>query len=567
VTGYSILHLVLAGVCGLLALVHFALYAIVPRDKVQRSIALTFVGFMMVNLGIAGSGIRAAGSLGDPRPWLVVGILAVVPLWVGLLMTAWRMVEAPMTRDRKGLLLAAIAMAVVRLSDVGIFLSAAFRTGQIVTWERVFDSLATITVLPAWGMTILVGGTCVVEAWRDLGKKSLAAWVLLGTSLPSTILCLREVLVTVGLLHGATWLGLTGLPFLFTASGIVAMRYAHAMREQNKEGEVSGYKLLRRLEAGGMGELFLAARVGPAGFERHVALKRMLLRDQETGTQQVDPRDEEELTNRFLAEARMAAGLSHPNIIGVHDLGRLDGGWFIAMEYVAGISVGQLRDRSRAANVALPIELALVVGEQVAAGLSFAHGRGIIHRDISPQNLMIPFDGPVKIIDFGIAVEVGKQRTTGAGLVVGKGAYMSPERVSGKPGEPPSDVFALGIVLYEMLVGQRPFHGADKTALARSIQTGMYPAIGDLRPEVPPSIVTLVDRALERDPERRISAADFGIQCGELRQRLTPFSAGRFARELCNDDFKAQRRVAVFAGLSTPMPGSGPTRQASAADR
>lgn len=542
-TGYSILHLVIAGICGFLALVHAAFFALVPRDRVQRAVALSFAGFTMVNLGIAGSGERAMGSLGDPRVWLVLGVIAVLPLWSGLLLTAWNMVGARLTPNRKALLLAAIAMALLRLAEIAGFLHREFGAGHAITWEQVMDSLETITTLPAWGMTLLVGTTCVVEAFRDLGRRSIGAWVLALTALPATALCVREVALTVGLVHGPTWLGLTGLPFLFTASGIVAMRYVQGMRETRGADEVSGYRLLRKLDAGGMGELYLAARVGPGGFERHVALKKMLIPAEN---------EREYLVERFLAEARMAAGLVHTNIVAVHDVGRIEEGWFIAMEYLAGVTLAQIRDRARAEEMEIPAAFVATIGESVARGLAHAHAQQIVHRDISPQNIMMTFDGQVKIIDFGIAVEVGKRRTTEAGMVVGKGAYMSPERVSGMPGEPPADVFALGIVLYELLCGQRPFAGASRVELARAIQRGIFVPIGDLRADVPAAIADLVTAALVIDPAKRIRAEELATGLEKARSRLPSTAASRWMRDLCRDEWRAQRLAAVYAGIDAP---------------
>src|SRR5207253_479360 len=130
------------------------------------------------------------------------------------------------------------------------------------------------------------------------------------------------------------------------------------------------------------------------------------------------------------------------------------------------------------------------------------------------------FDGQVKIIDFGIAVELGRRRTTDAGIVVGKGAYMSPERVSGMPGEPPSDVFALGILLYELLCGQRPFSGGTRLELARTIQKGVYVPAGDLRPDVTPELLRAVDGALEPDPMKRLTAEALATRLEAARGAL-----------------------------------------------
>jgi len=212
--------------------------------------------------------------------------------------------------------------------------------------------------------------------------------------------------------------------------------------------------LLRRLAAGGMAEVFEARASGPGGFEKRVALKRLLPEHQ----------GDAELVRALVREARLGAMLSHPNLCRVDALGAVDGVWFFTLELVDGLDLYRLHRRFRRHDLAFPIELALHVVAGVARGLHHAHdarnaqGRAlrVVHRDVSPQNVLVGRDGRVKVVDFGIA-RTGLHRTrTARGIVKGKWAYMSPEQARGARRDRRSDVYATGVLLYELVCGRLP---------------------------------------------------------------------------------------------------------------
>jgi len=233
------------------------------------------------------------------------------------------------------------------------------------------------------------------------------------------------------------------------------------------------YYLLERINVGGMAEVFKAKTFGVEGFERLLAVKRIL----------PNIAEDEEFITMFIDEAKIAVQLQHANIAQIFDLGKVDDSYFIALEYVNGRDLRSIFDRMRSRGEALPIALACHVMMQVCEGLDYAHnkrdGQGrelhLIHRDISPQNVLIGYDGEVKLIDFGIAKAAGKASTTQAGILKGKFGYMSPEQVRGLPIDKRSDIFAVGIVLYELLTGERLFVGETDFSTLEKVLGGRRP--------------------------------------------------------------------------------------------
>lgn len=213
---------------------------------------------------------------------------------------------------------------------------------------------------------------------------------------------------------------------------------------------------------------------------------------------------------RFRNEAIAAAGLSHPNIVATYDTGDDDGTAYIVMELVEGPTLRQLlRERGP-----LPVREALRIVGQVADALGAAHRAGIVHRDVKPANVLVPSSGPVKVTDFGIAKALGADDLTKAGTVMGTARYLAPEQVSGRTADARSDVYALGLLLYEMLAGRPPFGGDTDVAAAMARLTTSAPALRAFRPDVPPALDDIVHRCLARDPSRRYATA------GELRAAL-----------------------------------------------
>jgi len=277
-----------------------------------------------------------------------------------------------------------------------------------------------------------------------------------------------------------------------------------------------GFLLVDRVAVGGMAEVFAAVRRGdPAG--RFYAVKRIL----------PTLAEDRELVRMFLDEARLVVQLEHPGIVPVHELGRQDAGYYIAMDYVAGLDLRALVDRSRACGERLPVALAAQVAWRVADALDHAHRRRdargaelrVVHRDVSPANVLVGFDGSVRIIDFGIAqaaFRAGPHRA----VLRGKFAYMSPEMVRGLPVDRRSDVFALGVVLHEMLTGERLFTGPTELAVMERVRAADVRPPSARNPAVSRALDAVVLRAIARDPEDRFGWAS------ELRDALLPFMHG-----------------------------------------
>jgi len=248
------------------------------------------------------------------------------------------------------------------------------------------------------------------------------------------------------------------------------------------------YEILRLLGRGGMGEVYEAR---DTKLQRRVALKFV------APELAVDA----ESVKRFEREALAAAALSHPHIATLYALEHDGRALFIAMELMPG---GSLRDL--VARGPLPVPQALAHARDVAAALAHAHRRGIVHRDIKPENLMLDEEGAVKVMDFGLARALQASRLTMTGTTLGTAAYMAPESTRGATG-PPADVFALGVVLYEMLAGALPFPGESPMALLYMIANEEPRPLREARPDVPPAVEAVVARLLEKDPERRPDAA------------------------------------------------------------
>ncbi len=263
------------------------------------------------------------------------------------------------------------------------------------------------------------------------------------------------------------------------------------------------YRLQRRLARGGMAEVFLARLIGVEGFERRVAIKRILPHLSES----------EEFRGMFLDEARLAAQLTHPNIVHIYDFGKVDDYYFIAMEYVDGVDIGRLIRRAKERPV--PFELAARIMADTCAGLQFAHnavdpmGRKLelVHRDVTPQNVLVSYDGVVKLVDFGIAKAQFAAGRTRPGVVKGKYAYMSPEQVEGRALDGRSDVFSAGICLYEMLTGVPLFRRDDVTASMREIRDGKPIHPEKHRRDVPEELIKIMRRALQTSRDNRYASA------------------------------------------------------------
>ena len=261
---------------------------------------------------------------------------------------------------------------------------------------------------------------------------------------------------------------------------------------------IGKYVVRRKLAEGGMAEIYLAAALGPEGFEKDVVIKRV--RPGLGG----DP----EFVRMFIAEARVASRLNHANLVHIFDFDKHEDTYYLAMEYVRGHSLWELRRRCQERGVAIPPMLVAQIGMEIARGLAYAHrltenGQtlNLVHRDVTPHNVLLSFDGAVKLTDFGIA-KAGSHATT-SGMLKGKFAYMSPEQARGEAVDPRTDVFALGVTLWELLTGARLFEGEGDVAVLRAVQERLIVPPARLNPEVSAALDAAVMHALERDLARR----------------------------------------------------------------
>src|SRR5438105_7907049 len=252
------------------------------------------------------------------------------------------------------------------------------------------------------------------------------------------------------------------------------------------------YELEELVGSGGMSSVY---RAHDRVLDRRVALK--VLHQRLTS--------EAEYVERFRREARMVAGLLHQNIVTVIDRGEDDGCPFIVFEFVSGENLKQLVVREGP----LPVEQAVELGMQIARGLAFAHANGYVHRDVKPQNVLLNGDGEAKVTDFGIARSLDVEHgVTQTGTVLGTSAYIAPEQASGRPVGPHTDVYSLGVVLYELLTGEVPFPGENFVAVAMKHINEQPPSLVEKRPDVPLRLAAAVDRALEKDPRDRFASMD-----------------------------------------------------------
>lgn len=265
------------------------------------------------------------------------------------------------------------------------------------------------------------------------------------------------------------------------------------------------YELLKRLAAGGMGEVHLARQVGEEGFEKLLVVKVLLPHLVE----------DEEFVRMFKEEARIAATLNHPNIAQLFDHGEEEGHIYAAMEYVHGEDIVRVWKAARKAGKPVPLAIAARIAAEAAAGLDYAHKAvdasnrplNLVHRDVSPQNILVTFDGGVKLIDFGIAKAVGSSTQTATGVLKGKYAYMSPEQAEGLPIDHRSDIFALGVVLYEMLTSLRLFKRDTETQTLRAVVTCEVDPPSTINPEIDPELDAILLKALSKNPDKRFQDA------------------------------------------------------------
>jgi predicted ATPase/predicted Ser/Thr protein kinase len=327
------------------------------------------------------------------------------------------------------------------------------------------------------------------------------------------------------------------------------------------------YELITRLATGGMGEVFLARAKGAAGFEKLLVVKRVLPHLAQNA----------EFRDLFLDEARIAARLNHPGIVQIFELGDVDGQWFIVMEYVAGKDLRKLSAQARAQRRPLPQGLSARIIADAAAALDYAHkardaqGRPmpIDHRDVSPHNLLVSFDGAVKLIDFGVARAANRLQETGQGVLRGKYPYMAPEQVAEDRVDAKSDQFSLGVVLWELVTGKRLFRSESDAMTLQLVAECKVAPPRAVQPDIAPELEAITLRMLERDPARRfedLAAARMALEAFLLGANLPASAAhlGAFMRELFpeGDAFVEQpagdpQRTKSSKSIAQAMQGAG----------
>lgn len=279
------------------------------------------------------------------------------------------------------------------------------------------------------------------------------------------------------------------------------------------------YRVIERIAAGGMAEVYRAESAGLEGFKKIVAIKRVLPHLAE----------KKQFIGMFLDEARTSAHLSHSNCVQVFDIGVGDNTYFIVMEFVDGSDLKAIIEHRRQKGQRVPIEAASLICQKICEGLAYAHeatdtkGRklGIVHRDMSPPNVLITRYGEVKIADFGLAKANSQLERSEPGIIKGKFSYLSPEAAMGETVDHRTDIFAIGIMLWEMLAGRRLFLGESDLDTVRQVQAARIPSLSQLNPEVSPDLERIVLRTLARDPTQRYQAArDLGRDLNGFLFRL-----------------------------------------------
>ncbi|MBN2362219.1 MAG: protein kinase [Deltaproteobacteria bacterium] len=316
------------------------------------------------------------------------------------------------------------------------------------------------------------------------------------------------------------------------------------------------YELIKKIGQGGMAELFLARQTGFAGFEKLVVIKRIL-------PALVESDDSDQFVNMFVDEARLAARLNHPNIVQIFDLGFTDGQFYIAMEYVNGVDLRRMLNQAKRERQELPLEHAVKIVSTVCEALCYAHdsrdsvGRPlcVVHRDISPHNVLLSFDGNVKLTDFGIAKATSGWVKTKGGALKGKLTYMAPEQVYERPVDRRTDVFSAGLVLYEMATGHRAYRAESEIQLINLVSMAQIRPPLEIRPDLPPGLVPILQRALARDPDDRYPDA-LALQMAleqflmEIRSISNAPLIGQFVRSLFPEVLRAQEKTVTDGSVS-----------------
>lgn len=309
------------------------------------------------------------------------------------------------------------------------------------------------------------------------------------------------------------------------------------------------YILLEKLASGGMAEVYLAKSVGANGVNKFLAIKRILPQFS----------DNVEFINMFKEEAKIAVNLNHGNVVSIYDFGIEDKQFYLVMEYVEGKNLRQMLNELKKANLELSIDQIIYLIKEVAAGLDHAHrcidgatGKplNITHRDMSPQNIMLSYEGEIKVIDFGIAKAETQAEATKAGTLKGKFGYMSPEQAEGYAIDSRTDVFSLGIILWELLANERLFAGGNEAAILRKIRECQIPPISKFNPSVPRELESIVLKALAKDKSLRYQKAsdlnrDLNRYLNTYYPDFSPGDLSLFVKQAFSEHYSDQKRKLV----------------------
>ncbi len=266
------------------------------------------------------------------------------------------------------------------------------------------------------------------------------------------------------------------------------------------------YEMTRKVAEGGMGLVYEAHQLGAGNFKKVVAVK--LIREEYSAI--------EEFQKNFIGEARLVADLIHTNIVQTYHLGQIGGQYFMVMEFVRGVNLEVFIDKHRSLDRKIPIDLAAFIVSRVARGLAYAHqkhdleGRhlNIVHRDIGPKNVLMAYEGDVKLTDFGIAKALDLMYNEEGKVIAGKDEYLSPEQASYAVTDARADLFPLGIVLTELLLGKNIFRSADRSQSRRNILSLPIPVFSKLREDIDPKLEAIIGKALQRDRDKRYKSAN-----------------------------------------------------------
>jgi eukaryotic-like serine/threonine-protein kinase len=261
------------------------------------------------------------------------------------------------------------------------------------------------------------------------------------------------------------------------------------------------FRLVRKVAEGGMGAVYEALQLGAEGFEKRMAIKTIL----------EDYSNNNEFVEMFIGEAKLVADLIHQHIVQIYQLGKLERQYYMAMEYIHGVNLEQFMDRHHQYKKRIPTELCVYIASRVARALEYAHKKrnpqgellGVVHRDVSPKNIMMDTEGVVKLTDFGIAKARHLMKDKEGDVLMGKVQYMSPEQAAFEQTDGRSDLFSLGVVLYELLAGRNIFADEDTLVCIENVQKKPIPPIAHYNPNVDDDLQRVLDKLLERDKAKR----------------------------------------------------------------